>query len=140
MLEKALLPILVVPLLIAGCATSSGSRASKKERLARADQLFAAFDTNGDGYLTKEELSGGLRLAGMPEMNPNLMLGMKKQAKKPAPKANRKLTEEEIQKTMREAFDRRDHDLDKRLDQDEFRKLVVERPAVEGDDPWAPFM
>ena len=130
---------LVSPLAFTGCA-STGHKTSRSERAARADQLFAAFDTNGDGYLTKEELSGGLRVAGMPDLNPNLMLGMKSQKKKNSPKAARKLTEEEIQKTMREAFDRRDQDLDKRLDQEEFRKLVVERPPTEGEDPWAPFM
>lgn len=128
-------------LLTFGCASSGSSRGlSKSERQKKADELFKSFDANGDGFLTKQELSGGLHLAGMPEMNPNLMLGMKKAQRKAAPKASRKLTEEEIQQTMREAFDRRDRDLDQRLNQDEFRKLVVERPPTEGDDPWAPLM
>ncbi|RYZ76126.1 MAG: hypothetical protein EOP05_05935 [Proteobacteria bacterium] len=127
--------------ILSGCASSGSSGShSKLDRQKRADQLFASFDTNGDGFLTREELSGGLRLAGHPEPNPNLMLGMKKAKRKEAPKASRKLSEEEIQQTMREAFDRRDRDLDQRLNQDEFRKLVVERPPSQGDDPFAPFM
>lgn len=135
------LTLLFVVSFTSGCATSGASRkASRNERAERADALFAAFDANGDGFLSKEELSGGLRLAGLPDLNPNLMMGMKKQKQKEAPKASRKLTEAEIQKTMREAFDRRDRDLDQRLDRDEFRKLVVERPPTEGEDPWAPFL
>jgi Ca2+-binding EF-hand superfamily protein len=139
-------PVLILTLalsafLISSCASSgSNKRVSKAERRERADLLFASFDANGDGFLTKEELRGGLRMAGMPELDPNIMIGMKKDKKKETPKASRKLTEEEIQKTMREAFERRDQDLDHRLNQDEFRKLVVERPPTEGDDPWAPLM
>ena len=132
---------------MSGCATSTYQRGqssvehnSKQARANRADEIFAMLDSNHDGYVSKAEMAAGLRIAGEPDVNPNLMLGLKSGRSKKAAKANRRITELEIQKTIEEAFDARDKNLDQRLSRDEFRKLVVERPPEENEDPWAPFM
>lgn len=136
---------LVTLVFVTGCATNStysrGSGHDTKDiRAQRADEIFAMLDVNHNGFITKDEMKAGLRIAGAPDVNPNLMLGLKSEQSKKAAKANRQITEAEIQKTMKEAFDERDANLDQRLSREEFKKLVVERPLEEGEDPWAPFM
>lgn len=125
-------------LALAGCATTP----APQTRSQRAAALFDELDTNRDGYLTRAELAAGLRYAGTPELNPNLVLGLEKTTapSKKKVKASRKLSEAEIQKAMNEAFGVRDENLDRRLSKDEFKKLVVERPRGGADDPWEPFM
>jgi Ca2+-binding EF-hand superfamily protein len=125
-------------LALASCATSP----SPQTRAQRAASLFDELDTNRDGYLTRAELAAGLRYAGTPELNPNLVLGLEKTTvpSKKKVKAARKLSEAEIQRAMSEAFGVRDENLDRRLSKDEFKKLVVERPRGAADDPWEPFM
>ena len=123
---------------LSSCATTSHRANSKSERAQRAELLFQQLDTNHDGFITKAELAAGLRYAGTPELNPNLVMGLKNDHGKKL-KASRRLTDAEIQKVMTEAFAKRDTELDHRLSKDEFKKLVVERPAGV-EDPWEPFM
>jgi Ca2+-binding EF-hand superfamily protein len=124
-------------LFVAGCATTH----SKPSRAQRANDLFDELDVNRDGYLTRSELAQGLRFAGTPELNPNLVIGLEKTvpAKKKV-KASRKLSETEIKKMMAEAFETGDSKLDQRITRDEFKKVVSERPRGVQDDPWEPFM
>ncbi len=125
-------------LALTGCATT---RLSPNDRAQRASTLFDQLDTNHDGYLTRAELAAGLRYAGSPELNPNLVLGLKNDSKRQV-RANRKLTEAEIKKAMAEAFDTRDAQLDNRITKEEFKKVVVKRSEddSDGQDPWEPFM
>ena len=127
------LTLALVSLIIAGCATHP----SPDERAKRASLLFDQLDVNHDGVLTRAELAAGLTYAGTPEMNPNLVMGLKNDSSKKV-KANRKLSEIEIRKAMAEAFGPRKSDVDARLTKDEFKKVVVQRSA--NDDPWEPFM
>jgi len=122
-------------LAFAGCATTT--HRSNDGRAQRAALLFDQLDTNHDGYLSRAELAAGLRYAGTPDLNPNLVMGLKTESTKKV-KASRKLTEAEIKKAMAEAFDTRDAQLDNRITKDEFKKVVVKRS--EDDDPWEPFM
>ena len=122
---------------VSGCATTK----TPASRAQRAGELFDDLDTNHDGFLTRAELAAGLRYAGMKDLDPNLVIGLQKsQVVKKRVKASRRLSEGEIQKLMSAAFQKRDEKLDQRLSKDEFKKLVVERPADASDDPWEPFM
>ncbi len=122
---------------LSSCATTH----SKASRSQKASDLFDTLDVNHDGYLTRSELSAGLRYAGTPDLNPDLVIGLEKSAPaKKKIKASRKLSEGEIQKIMSEAFDKRDAKLDQRLSRDEFKKVVSERPRGVDEDPWEPFM
>jgi Ca2+-binding EF-hand superfamily protein len=137
---KRLVHVVICSLLLSGCATTSHRASSKAARAQRASDLFDQLDINHDGYVSRAEMLAGLRFAGAPDLNPNLVMGLKPEKNKDKVKASRRLTEAEIQKSLNEAFKTRDADLDHRMSKDEFKKLVVERPSDEGDDPWEPFM
>ena len=133
--------LVICGFMITGCATSA--KRKPISRAQRANEIFASLDRNHDGSLTRDELRQGLRIAGAPDVNPNLMMGLKSDKAKQGAKASRPLTDAEIEKAVEDAFSAReakDAKLDQRLSQDEFRKLVVERPPNEEEDPWAPFM
>lgn len=133
-MKKLLLALALLSL--TGCATT---HLSPNDRAQRAGSLFDQLDTNHDGYLTRAELAAGLRYAGSPELNPNLVMGLKTDSKRQV-RANRKLTEAEIKKAMAEAFETRDAQLDNRITKEEFKKVVVKRSEDGDDDPWEPFM
>lgn len=131
--------ILLSTLFLAACATTP-HKPTRAERSAKAEALFRQLDVNHDGYISRAELYNGLKFAGAPDLNPNLVMGLDTAKKKNEVKASRKLTQSEIDRTMKQAFSNDDQNLDQRLSKEEFKKLVVERPADEGDDPWEPFM
>jgi Ca2+-binding EF-hand superfamily protein len=129
---------------LTACATAPVSHRAMtpSERAARADELFAQFDINGDGYLTRDELRGGIRYLAKGESmgDSNVMLGLNKQKKKVTrKKTSRELSSEEINRAVKDAFSGKDDTLEQRLSQEEFRKVIVERPRT-GDDPWQPML
>jgi Ca2+-binding EF-hand superfamily protein len=142
-----LLALLTMILTLTACATMDANESrpqanmTPSERSQKADELFRMFDANGDGYLTREELSGGMKSAMNYEPNPNLMLGLSKSKKSAKKKPARTLTTAEVNKAVEDAFATRDQDLDRRLSQEEFKKVVVGGASLNPEqDPWAPFM
>jgi Ca2+-binding EF-hand superfamily protein len=145
-----LLPILTYSVLLvsaASCATHSPP-STPLEREERADELFSGFDIDGDGYLSRAELEGGVRYLAMgihsgPGSGVMLGLRTKSNSRKSSAKAKPKYspTTEETQMAIAEAFRTRDQNLDNRLSREEFKKLIVERPRVPSDnDFWEPLM
>ena len=58
--------------ILSGCASSGSSGShSKLDRQKRADQLFASFDTNGDGLIDSTDTvsSGVIFTGGIPTLN-----------------------------------------------------------------------
>lgn len=130
-------------ILASGCASvpaadDSAAELTPAERNARAADLFAAMDLNGDGFLSRDEMTKGLRsytMAGGGTPRTDLMLGLSSDAKKKARRKKVKpLGEEEIRRAVDQAFSSQDVDLDKRISQDEFRKIVVEKSDTSA--PW----
>jgi Ca2+-binding EF-hand superfamily protein len=142
-MKRLLLTLTLVTL--TACATNPVHHAmTRSERAARADELFAQFDINGDGYITQDELRGGIRYLakgdGMGESG--VMMGLNKQKKKTIQKRfPREISNEEINRAVKDAFSGKDAGLGERLSQEEFRKVIVERQRGPGDaDPWEPMM
>ncbi len=101
-MTKLILTLLTT--LLALISTSCATHPSPDVRTARAASLFDQLDTNHDGYLTRAELAAGLSYAGTPDVNPNLVLGMKSESRKS--KASRKLTKAEAMAMLRAAMPR----------------------------------
>lgn len=122
--------------------TATAKATTKSERASRADDLFVLFDADGDGFLTRSELEKGLRSATNVEPNPNLMMALDKNQKpKKKAKVSRSLSDSQVKRAVEQAFKTgSDKKLEERITREDFRKIVSERPASEGDDPWAPFM
>lgn len=132
---------------LTACATPPERLGSPEERALRADEFFESFDLNGDGYLSRSELEGGLRYLAMglntTGSGSHVMLGLrqKTKSKKKSSQRTPSLTREEVNRAVHDAFVTRDSDLDERLSRAEFKKLIVERPSTPGvTDIWEPFM
>lgn len=125
---------LTLALILTSCSSPSITtkrKLSPAERSKRAHALFKRWDENKDGSLSRDEIRRALEaraLLGSTE-DGDLILGMRKN-KSDQPRATpRPLTQQEIAKAIEEAFKLRDADLNGRLTEEEFKKVLVERPA-----------
>jgi len=117
---SALFTALLITSFLSGCATYSHDpepvpAMNPAERSARADELFTMLDTNGDGYLTRDEMQSGLRYTTQADAPATRSLMLDKSAPESEEKKykHKKLTDDEIAKLVEEAFVKRvDHSVD----------------------------
>lgn len=138
--------------LLCACATACSTGPvveeapmSDAERDARADELFTMMDLNNDGFLTREEMAGGLRYltrADAPATR-DLMYGLKSEkntAKKP--RKAKQLTEAQVQDLVNSAFQTPDPNITARLSREDFKKIVIGPNSATDSKPsaWSDLM
>lgn len=135
--------LLLSTLLLSACASFSPTTEvplTDSEKAARAEEIFAVMDTDGDGFLTKDEMTGGLRYlttADTPATR-DLMYGLKKKTSKDSSKRTRpikRMSEEEVRQLVEESFKTPDQIAIDRISKEDFRKIVVERRPSTQDTP-----
>lgn len=111
-------------------------RLSEEEKAKRLQALFQRWDENHDGALSREELRTALnaRALGFDLGNDVDLMLRKKQTGKTHPRATpRPFTRAEIERAIEDAFRLRDADLNGRLTEEEFKRVLVERPSDDQD-------
>jgi Ca2+-binding EF-hand superfamily protein len=132
------LQLSLAALTLTGCASfnsTSEAPLTEKERAERTENLFNAMDANGDGFLSREEMTTGLRsftLAGGDAPRTDVVLGLDE--KKGKTKKKKTMSDAEVRRAVDQAFSAQDLNLDKRISKDEFKKMVLEKSDTSA--PW----
>lgn len=139
LLTRAFILIVSVSLVACSSPTIAPRKMPEAERDRRVRELFHRWDINKDGSLSREEFRRGLEARSrLSQGNDDWILGLEKKGRpsktQPTP---RPLTKEEIERAVEAAFKQQDANLNGRLTEEEFKKVVVERTNDgQGNEFW----